>query len=180
MFEIEIKVRIEDPIRVEHSLEALGSIFVNKEQQKDTYFRFPFRDFQQTGEVLRVRKQILGRNLMTYKGPKLASGIKVREEIELDIGGESDAIQLLRKLRFEPWVTVEKERIAYRVNNFLVSLDKVKDLGIFMEIETKADDIELKKIEQEVFKLLDNIGVSRRAIEKRTYLEMILEKQSKS
>jgi len=171
MYEIEIKARVENLEKIKRSLEELGFKLVRKEYQKDNYFRSTLRNFEQTGEVLRVREQIPGYNLITYKGPRDKSEMKVREEIEVKIENSPDVIKLLHKLGFEMWVTLEKEREMYQFSKFLVSLDKVRDIGNFLEIEIK-----MEVLQQEIFGLLDKIGISRNSIEKRTYLELVLEK----
>lgn len=177
MIEIEIKVKVNDPARIRRNIGALGCKSMEKQFQRDTYFKSSFRDFSETGEILRVRRQNPGPDLITFKGSKLKSEMKVREEIEVNISNVSDAIELLRRLGCEPWITIEKEREIYKFGKFIVSLDKVKDLGLFMEIETKIAGIRSKhEVEQEIFNLLTRIGSSKNLIERRTYLELFLTK----
>jgi adenylate cyclase class 2 len=177
MIEIEVKAKVKEPERVKHYLDVLGYKFLKKQRQEDIYFKSSFRNFGETGEVLRLRKQNPGSDVVTFKGPRLKSEMKAREEIEVDIENSSEAIELLKKLGCEPWITVEKERETYQCNKFTVNLDEVKDLGQFMEIETKIEGTQSKlEAEQEIFNLLNKIGISKNLIEKRTYLELILEK----
>lgn len=177
MIEIEVKVKVKQPERIKHYLDVLGHKFLKKERQEDTYFKSSFRNFEGTGEILRVRKRIPGSDVVTFKGPKLKSEVKAREEIEVNIENSSEAMKLLKKLGYEPWITIEKERETYQFNKFTVSLDKVKDLGHFMEIETKIEGIQSRlEVEQKILNLLNKIGISKNLIERKTYLELILEK----
>lgn len=179
MFEIEVKVRIERFEKIKHSLKELGAILTKKEHQRDNYFLSSIRNFEQTGEVLRVREQIPGNGLITYKGPRLESEMKVRKEIEVRVQNSLDAIELLHELGFNLFFTFEKEREMYQLNEFSVSLDKVRDLGNFLEIELKAEDTQ-PILQQKIFDLLHKIGVSRDSIEKRSYLELILDREKKN
>lgn len=178
MIEIELKVRLREPERIVHYLDILGYKFLKRERQEDTYFKSSFRNFEDTGEILRVRKQTPGFDVLTFKRPKLKSEIKAREEIEVHIDSSSEAMKLLKELGYELWITVEKEREIYQFNKLTVSLDKVKDLGYFMEIEAKIEDPQSKlEVEQEIFNRLNELGIPKNLIEKRTYLELILEKR---
>jgi len=178
MIEIEVKAKVEDPERIRQRLDDLGCKLLKKVHQKDTYFKSHFRSFKKTGEVLRIRKQIPGGDVITFKGPRLRSKIKAREEIEVKIENSVEAIRLLEKLGFEPWITVEKEREEYQFNKFTLSLDRVKGLSHFIEIETKIEETQSKlEVEHEILGLLNKLGISKKLIEKRTYLELILEKQ---
>ncbi|MFQ5822079.1 MAG: class IV adenylate cyclase [Candidatus Heimdallarchaeota archaeon] len=177
MIEIEVKVRVREPERIKNCLDLLGYEFLKKEHQEDTYFKSSFRSFKETREILRVRKQIPGSDVVTFKRPKLRSEIKAREEIEVNIDNSSEVIKLLTALGYEPWITVEKEREIYRFDKFTISLDKVKDLGHFMEIEAKIEETQSKlEVEQEIFNLLNRIGISKNLIAGRSYFELILEK----
>ena len=152
MIEIEVKVRVREPERIKQDLGILGSKFLKKEYQEDTYFKSPFRSYEETGEILRVRKQNTGSDVVTFKGARLESEIEARDEIDVNIESSSKFIKLLKKLGYEPWITVEKEREVYQHDKFTVSLDKVKDLGYFMEIEAKIEAPQAKlQVKQEIF-----------------------------
>jgi adenylate cyclase class 2 len=179
MIEIEVKAKVENPKRIMCSLDVLRGRFLKKEHQKDTYFNSPFRNFKETGEILRVRKQIPGNDVLTFKGPRLKSKVKAREEIEVNVENGSTIIKLLEKLGYEPWITVEKEREIWRFNKFTLSLDEVKNLGHFIEIEALVEETQSKpEVEQEILRLLNKIGISKNLIERRTYLELVLDKQT--
>ena len=168
---------MENPEKIKGRLEALGFKFSKKEKQEDIYFKSKFQSFDKTGEVLRFRKRALLPDILTYKGPKVKSGIKVREEIEAIIEDGSEVEKLLIKLGYEPWITVEKIREVFCFEKFFVSLDYVKSLGSFMEIEQIIDESRSKsKAEQEILELLRKIGISPKHIAKKTYLELIRSK----
>jgi len=69
MIEVEVKVRA-DHSQVRSVLQKLGAIKIGIENQSDTYFAAPYRDFAKTDEALRIRS-LDGKAVLTYKGPKL-------------------------------------------------------------------------------------------------------------
>ena len=160
-----MKVRISDLLRIKADLKRLGARQVKVDHQKDRYFTSPIVDFDRTGEVLRIREESPAqRGYITYKGPKLGKDIKTREEIEVSIGEGALAALLLKKLGFRVYATVEKERLVYEFDDFSISLDRVKGLGTFMEIELKIPDEERKKeAEEKIYGLLDKLQTPRKA-----------------
>lgn len=168
LLEIEIKAKVENPEKIKGRLEALGFKFSKKENQEDIYFKSKFQSFEKTGEVLRFRKRGLLSGIITYKGPKVKSRIKIREEIEVIIEDGYEVEKLLKRLGYDPLITVEKIREVFCFEKFSVSLDYVKSLGSFMEIELIIDESQSKsKAEQEVLKLLQKIGIPKNLIEKK-------------
>ena len=84
MIEVEVKAKIDNFEDMEKKLENLGAIKSKKEFQEDIYFNSPIVDFAKTDEALRIRttKENNEKNIfITYKGPKIDSKSKTREEI---------------------------------------------------------------------------------------------------
>lgn len=142
MYEVEVKVAADhDAIRerLPADAEALGTV-----EQVDTYFDAPHRDFAETDEALRLRRERpVGSDgwttAVTYKGPLLEAESKTREEFETSVGDGEALEAALGRLGFEPAATVRKERERYAVDAFTVSLDSVEGLGEFVEVETEID-----------------------------------------
>ncbi|AGN02256.1 adenylyl cyclase CyaB [Salinarchaeum sp. Harcht-Bsk1] len=154
MYEVEVKVAAEHDVvreRLPDDAEALGTV-----EQVDTYFDAPHRDFAETDEALRLRRE---RRLhsgsaadegqpdgdggwtteLTYKGPLLEAESKSREELETEVLDGEAMEGALDRLGFEPAATVEKQRERYAVGEFIVSLDAVAGLGEFVEVETEIE-----------------------------------------
>jgi adenylate cyclase class 2 len=111
---------------------------------------------------------------MTYKGPKLDTRSKTREEIEQPIEFESMAITL-RRLGFKDFLRVEKVRTDYSWEGIIISLDRVVGLGDFVEMEVKDEDRE-RGLER-ILDLKTRLDV--KGNETRSYLELIMEKDGK-
>jgi len=177
MFEVEIKAHLDDFIRIESHLKQIGAIFYKDTHQEDIYFQHPIRNFAQTDEALRIRISD-ELNFITYKGAKLDSTTKTREELELPISDPQKAAKIFEKLGFSPVIRVRKSRKIYQLNDITISLDNVTDLGYFVEFElevTTKEEIPLAK--NRLFSLLQSFQIPRDRLERRSYLELLFLKQ---
>jgi adenylate cyclase class 2 len=180
MLEVELKFRVDSLEGLTAALEALGALAREPVSQMDQYFAHPCRDFGQTDEALRIRR-IGERNFVTYKGPKIDAATKTRREIELPLPpGEAIAdefAELLAALGFRPVAAVRKVRAAYTLTwqsrPVEVAVDRVDDLGTFVEIETAASESDFAAARDAVLSLASKLGLE--AGERRSYLEMLLE-----
>jgi len=144
MYEVEVKVRTgHDGLR--ERLDELGAEFFGTVEQADTYYDAPHKNFAETDEALRVRREAVDDEesaQMTYKGPKVDADSKTREEIETGIESGDAAAAIFESVGFEPAATVHKERSRYHLDGYTITLDTVEGVGSFVEVETEADDID--------------------------------------
>jgi adenylate cyclase class 2 len=173
MLEIEVKAALKDRRQVEARLRGLGAKAKEERRQVDLYFAHPCRDFGATDEALRLRLDGK-RQVMTYKGPKLDGRSKTREEIEQTIEFDRMAATL-RRLGFKDFLRVEKVRTDYSWEGIVISLDRVDGLGDFIELEVEDEDRERGL--SRILDLKSRLGVQ--GNETRSYLELIMEKESK-
>ncbi len=176
MIEVEVKYKIScDEIEaLEKKLEKLGFKLVKSGVEKDTYFNSPFRDFRKSDEALRVRES--DECYLTYKGKKIDKKTKTREELNVRIENAEVVKEILLKLGFYPVKEVIKFRRIYEKNNIFVCLDKVNEIGCFVEVEMDVENKEnvgkaIKKIES----LIADLGIKGESITE-SYLEMLLKK----
>ena len=174
MIEVEVKVRLDDPKMVERSLIAFGATPIGIETQADTYYNAPDRDFGETDEALRIRGQDK-EFFLTYKGPKMDTISKTRKEVEVSINDAYSMGEILSSLGFNPVGNVVKKRKIYRLGEFEISLDEVRELGNFMEVEflAKGSEVSSEKLES-IFKFIEKLGISRDSTIRESYLEMLL------
>ncbi|NOZ58622.1 MAG: class IV adenylate cyclase [Euryarchaeota archaeon] len=169
MLEVEIKARVASLREVEERLRQRGARYLGEEEQMDAYFAHPCRDFAATDEALRLRRAG-GRVTLTYKGRKLDAVTKTREEVSLAVESYQAAREILTKLGFEEVALVKKLRRSYRLGEYLVELDSVAELGSFVEVEKKAEEYS----PEELVAFLSSLGIGREAVERRSYLELLL------
>jgi len=125
-------------VDAESKVKALGATYVKSETQHDVYFTHPCRNFRETDEALRLRRS--DRLLITYKGPKRESDLKVRQEIEFEV--KEDAFTLLECLGFKKAFEIKKARRTYRLGGLTLCCDSVDGLGEYLEVESMGDDAE--------------------------------------
>jgi adenylate cyclase, class 2 len=178
-YEVEQKYRIDDTAELIEGVAELGGSFEAAELQVDTYYAHPARDFAQTDEALRIRRDG-DEAFITYKGPKIDADSKTRREIELPltggVGGAVEHAELLEALGFRAVANVSKQRrnasIVWQKHAIEVSLDEVDRVGAFVEIETAADDVGLDEAKQCLASLAQKLGLA--SGERRSYLELLL------
>ena len=143
MIEVEVKAKIENFDDMKKKLENLGAIKSKKEFQEDIYFNSPIVDFANTDEALRIRtteENEKNNIFITYKGPKIDSKSKTREEIEIKIEDSEKCSKIFQHLGFTKVRAVRKNRQYYTYKNFEISLDDVEGLEPYMEIEISLED----------------------------------------
>ena len=175
MYEVEMKVRA-DHDRVRSRLSDVGAEPKGTVRQVDTYYDHPVRDFAETDEALRVRRETAeegNETRITYKGPLVETESKTRSELETAVDDADVLESILESVGFEPAATVEKSRERFRCGEYTVTLDTVSGLGEFLEVETEAEVIEPAR--EGAIELLDRLGFDREEGIRRSYLGLLLE-----
>ncbi len=173
MIEVEVKFRIECGDNVEEKLKSLGFSYVESKVEEDLYFNSSTRDFRKSDEALRLRRDGSGVKL-TYKGKKIDSETKTREEITVGVDDFESAKELLQKLGFYPVREVRKKRKIYKRGKIVACVDEVDGLGCFIELEIDLDSMysdRLEEAKRELMKIAEEIGVEKSIT--KSYLEMI-------
>lgn len=124
-------------------LKELGRIIEENNYQKDIYYTPAHENFLEKSPIsewLRIRdtkeeKTINYKNWSNNKGNNKISC----KEIEIGIDDYNGMIEMLNALDFKQIIVVEKTRSSYEYNNIVISIDSVKDLGDFIELEFKTN-----------------------------------------
>ena len=177
MIEIEVKARIDDSRKMERAIISMGATPIGIQDQADTYYNAPHRNFEKTDEALRIRVED-GDAFLTYKGPKMDTISKTRQEFQTVIKDTETMGNILTSLGFIPVATVTKRRKNYRLGDFFISLDEVHDLGSFIEVEIPVKNSKNyeEKVES-ILKIMEKLDIDRTATIRESYLEMILGKK---
>jgi len=195
MLEVEIKVKILDPNLIRKRFEENNGVYKISLFHEDTYFNLPkgLRDFKKTDEALRLRKAIEFSKInsekaqkatcfITYKGKKIDSTTKSREEIEIKIQDLDKMKDLLKVLGFQEFFTIKKERELheFKFKNYHIEalIDYLPILKQhFIEVEIISDSIENLEVYREtLFDFLSLFGIKKEESIRKSYLELIADK----
>ncbi|WP_435182959.1 class IV adenylate cyclase [Halobellus sp. EA9] len=189
MYEVEVKLRAaHDAVRP--ALDDAGAERVGGVTQVDTYYDAPHRDFAETDEALRVREErpadsaadgeadadASAETKVTYKGPLVDADSKTREEHETGVDDADAARGVFEGLGFEPAAVVEKHRTFFEVDGYTVTLDRVADLGEFVEVEAEAErEGEVDAVREGAFDVLGRLGLDPDDQIRTSYLGLLLD-----
>ncbi|MCC7553708.1 MAG: class IV adenylate cyclase [Methanobacteriaceae archaeon] len=179
MIEVEIKAKINNLNKIKEKLKNLNIEQLKIEYQKDIYFKSPIVNFAKTDEALRLRKTKSNNEeniYLTYKGSKIDSESKTREEIEISIEDIEKASEILKKIGFTPSAIVKKNREYYKYQDYTLSLDFVEGLSPYIEIEYILNDkSNYESVQKEIFELFKELGIED-GFERDSYLELLEKK----
>jgi adenylate cyclase class 2 len=185
MLEIEMKFPVADFGPLEPVLTGWGAGAAESRADADHYFNAPDRDFGRTDEALRLRR-IGAKNFVTYKGPKRDAQTKTRTEVEVPLAEGDEAARdfaaLLTHLGYRPTAVVHKRRAIRHLTRggfaMEVCLDEVDELGRFVELEILAPEDQLDRARAALLEAAAALGLKNS--ERRSYLEMLLEKRQRT
>ena len=175
-FEVEIKFRVNnvDITVLECQLQQQfgGTVFGEQVTESDAFFQHPCRNFVQTDECLRLRNRTFAdgtpKHFLTYKGPKIDTSTKTRQEIEVPITEPECVESMLVALGFCKAASVRKfrRRMALTVEHRHVDIvfDTLPDLPessrLFVEMETIASDEEIEVCRSLILGIAKQLGLS--------------------
>ncbi|USG99043.1 class IV adenylate cyclase [Thermococcus argininiproducens] len=166
--EIEIKFRV-DFNEIRKKIENLGARLIREEVQEDLYFSVPLP------RLLRIRHVInLGEVILGYKEIQDEKNEEF-EEIEVKIEDFEKMKEILTRLGFGEDVWVKKHRLVYKLNEVTFELNKVENLGDFLDIEVIGEDVEEAK--GKIWEIAQKLGLKDSDVESRLYQELMREKR---
>ena len=160
--EVEIQAIIKNPKEVEKKIKKVGK-YVKTRKQVDKYFIPPHKDYfkkEPPVEYIRVRYE-KDKNHLNYSFVRFDKNLKLiaTNEYETLVENPKAAEEIFKKIGLIPKVTVVKTRKYFNCGDFEVTLDKVKNLGDFIEIESKKDFGGVKKTRKACQKFLDGLNI---------------------
>jgi len=178
--EVEIQAEIKNPKGAERKLKKTGK-FVKTRKQKDVYFVTPQRNFFAKNppiEYLRVRYEE-GKNHLNYSFLHFAKNgwLNSTDEYETMVEKPEVVEAIFKKIGLIPKVTVIKTRKYFDCGNFEVTLDSVKGLGNFMEVEAKKLLGTVKETRKKCENFLNGLGIEYEVRKEMGYPRMLYRKK---
>jgi predicted adenylyl cyclase CyaB len=171
LLNIEMKARCSGPQKIHSLLEEFNAEFKGTDHQIDTYFKV------KEGR-LKLRKGTIEKSLIYYQRSNTKEPKK--SDINLVPFDETGEIKELLLNALDILVVVDKKRSIYFIDNVKFHIDKVKDLGNFVEIE--AIDKDNSRTEEELRSQCDyymqEFGITKDSLLARSYADLMQEKCS--
>ena len=171
-FEVEVKVRLQNPAEIEAKAKELGW-FKKEVFKEDIYFRPKGDTSTVPADRYRLRREA-GQNVVTFKRQISTGSGEVNDEVEFTVDNAHAFFKFADRFGFEPFVVKRKKSRVYRVGRADVELNEVEHLGHFAEIEILCDEEEYIPIARtELARLLNKLGIDAEDIERTYYILMI-------
>lgn len=163
--EIEIQVQLDGIDELIKHLKS-NAKFIESQWQRDVYYspidkKKSYLNANPVNEWLRVRYE-KGKSSITYKNFHRGEDgfAKYCDEFNSDVSSAESAEKIFVALGFEKIVVVEKNRDVYMDNEFEVSIDDIKGLGKFVEVEYKGNlgKADYEKIKKQMSDYLKSKG----------------------
>ena len=165
---IELKARVRDLDSLREKLIGLKAEPVGTFRQVDTYFEIP------RGRLKLREVEGSDRVMLVYYEREDIPGPKRSNVFVLEIRRPAAFKRLLRKA-LKARAVVDKVREIYRYEGTQIHLDTVKNLGTFIEFEreTAPDLLAVKRGQETLEKLMENLGVGRENLEELSYGDLV-------
>jgi len=155
--EIEIKAKFTDKEKIKIKLAELGAEKEKEKHQIDEYYNHPSKDTKQTNEYIRLRYKHGGEQGIFAHHINISDG--VNKEFEVKIDDVDTFKQILKNFDFPLLGTIDKKRETFKVNDFTITIDEVKNIGNFIEIETFGEEDEIEAKKTKCLELLETLGI---------------------
>ena len=143
--------------------------FINESRQVDTYYQPTHRSFLD-GEVINEWIRIGERGQKKILNYKNWHDNMYCDEWEVEIDNSENLDKIFKVLGLEIIAVVDKDRKKYMyLDKYEISLDSVKDLGYFIEIEVKKYDKDPIGEYGDLIKLAKDLNLNLNNIDKRGY-----------
>jgi len=171
--EIEVKAKVSNLNIIKRKLRKMGVHFGKPDKQIDHYFKQKGKEKEPQGPgsaLLRVRES--GKRLdLTVK--KLTDRKGVWEEYEVTTS-DKNIFKILHAIGFVEVFTITKTRTEGTYKQYQICLDKIKELGNYIEVERFGRGG--KNIQEEIITFLYDLGIKHHQLERQGYAQILFEK----
>ncbi len=155
--EIEIKAHLKNRDAVKKKLQERGAVFESTKQTTDTYYHKKGETTYHQDWHLRIRAyDHASSGRLEYHQPL---GEIHAEEYELEVDNVQTMDHILQHLGYKKALIVDKTRETWKLNDFTIALDHVKDEGDFIEVELLNADV--KEAEEKIEQFLLSLGITK-------------------
>jgi len=169
--EIEIKAKCRNPEAVRKRLGELGAKFLKHSHQIDEYYNHPQKDLLKEPEYIRLR-YMPGRDEGVF-AYHINVAVGATKEKEVETKKLSVFKEILGLLGLKMIGTINKKREEYALEEYLITIDEVKDIDTFAEVETDGGEREIEEKKKACKDLLLKLGIQPKDICENVWLSDI-------
>jgi predicted adenylyl cyclase CyaB len=164
----EFKARLNNERRIREALERLNARLVGTDHQIDTYFRVP------SGR-LKVRQGLLENAPIFYRRSNVRRAR--RSAVEMMLLPRRNSLRAILVCALGTLAVVDKRREIYFVKNVKIHLDRVRQLGKFLEVEAISRTGDVKKIRSQARQFQELFGITAKDMVAESYSDLMLAKR---
>lgn len=137
--EIEVKFLISNLPALLNKIESLGALTLRPRMLEiNLRFDTPNHKLSECAQVLRLRQD--DQAILTFKSPgEIVNGVISRTELEVVVSNFQTARAILEALGFQVFMTYEKYRQNFKLNDLVASVDEMP-YGNFIELEGSSPE----------------------------------------
>jgi adenylate cyclase, class 2 len=166
---IEIKAKCENQERIRSILKTGNARFIGTDHQIDTYFHV-------SSGRMKLREGNIENALIHYLRDN--NDEPKESDVLLYQNGKNTLLKELLIRALGILIIIDKEREIFFIDNVKFHLDKVKDLGEFVEIEAIGkDDAQHEDLMQQCKFYLNLFGIKKEDLIPHSYSDMLLQKK---
>ena len=167
--EIKIKLTKEEYENLNKMMKSIGKFLLQSNQQ-DIYYGSDYFGID-SNKLLRLRLSG-NKKVLTYK---TYNNNMYCEEYEVEIDNSNNLMKIFDSIGLKKITEVKKERYIYSYQDkYEISLDKVDNLGYFIEIEVKGTINNYFEEYDNLLKNSKNLGLNLNNIEQKRYLQLMI------
>jgi len=166
--DFEFKARLRNEKLIRAALKKLRARFVGTDHQVDTYFHVP------RGR-LKVREGNIENALIFYERPNTQGARAAKIQI-LELPPENPVKSILSEA-LGVLAVVDKRREIYFVDNVKIHLDRVRNVGKFVEVEAISRAANLDKVQAQAREFERLFGIAPQDFVGESYSDLILKKR---
>lgn len=154
--ELEIKLKLKRDIT--ENIKNIGFKYIKETHQIDTYY-IVNEYYQSKQTYLRIREDVINKTY-SFDLHQIHSDIATKEyEIQMNKSNINTAKNIIEILGFNEKCKIDKERKIYKKEDIIIVIDKVKELGDFIEIEIQSEPS--KENEEKLFNIMNQLNLTK-------------------
>ncbi|MGL1893405.1 MAG: class IV adenylate cyclase [Spirochaetaceae bacterium] len=173
--EVEIKAWVHDSKKLKELLDR--EYHFEKEYFKEDIYLKGIDSVSGLEKGIRLRR-VGSESIVTYKERSHQEKVEVNLEKEFNIDDPDNFLFIIDKLGYKPYIRKSKRGYLYIKDGINIELSYVDGLGDFVEIENIVNSKEeVKEATKDIYKILDDLKISRDFIEDKFYVQMLQDKK---